>query len=343
MSVAGNQHCLKLRKRPFLGQKNKFIPFIHKNLRSTSDMNLKKSAISTAIGLAIAGSAATPLTAFATVQNFTFNGWFTMLDPDGNPLENTSILRGNAYQTALTGSMSFDTVTGAGTADIDPFEFNSKGNASAQGVQFQAIGDGMGDPNGTLVLGNMTFDWNNNVGIPISVVLDAAGFFTQGATMATPASDGSYIGGGFANNGYLSLGPVLMATTTWNVHPAPDCGLAANSTPPSGGGCMTVLPSGGLPLVADTHVNLNKAFPQTTGVYGIGGVPMWDGPFEGFNGNFDVTSLTFVNTGGTVNGGNPFPVGPYPSNAVPVPAAVWLFGSGLVGLVGVARRNSKKA
>ena len=26
-------------------------------------------------------------------------------------------------------------------------------------------------------------------------------------------------------------------------------------------------------------------------------------------------------------------------SAVPVPAAVWLFGSGLIGLVGVARRN----
>ena len=27
-------------------------------------------------------------------------------------------------------------------------------------------------------------------------------------------------------------------------------------------------------------------------------------------------------------------------SAVPVPAAVWLFGSGLLGLIGVARRNS---
>ena len=29
----------------------------------------------------------------------------------------------------------------------------------------------------------------------------------------------------------------------------------------------------------------------------------------------------------------------YTPNAVPVPAAVWLFGSGLLGLVGIARRG----
>lgn len=302
-------------------------------------MNLKKTAISTAIGLAVAGSAVAPLTASATVSNFTFEGWFTMLDPDGNPLANTSLpARGNQFQTPLTGTMSFDDATGAGTATMDPFDFFSKGPATAQAITMQAIGDGMGDPNGTLVLGNMTFDWAGNNGIPVSIVLDASGFFTNGATMATPASDGSFVGGSI---GYLGLGPVLMATTTWNVHNSPECGLAGNKTTPAGGGCMTVQPSGGLPLVADTALNVNKSY--SSNVYGIGGVPMWDGPFTGFNANFDITSVTFVNTGGTINGGNPFPVGPYPSNAVPVPAAVWLFGSGLLGLVGVARRNSKKA
>jgi hypothetical protein len=29
--------------------------------------------------------------------------------------------------------------------------------------------------------------------------------------------------------------------------------------------------------------------------------------------------------------------------AVPVPAAVWLFGSGLLGLIGVARRKARAA
>ena len=46
------------------------------------------------------------------------------------------------------------------------------------------------------------------------------------------------------------------------------------------------------------------------------GIAMIDGAFPGFSANFDFTTA-----------------------AVPVPAAVWLFGSGLLGLVGVARRK----
>ena len=47
---------------------------------------------------------------------------------------------------------------------------------------------------------------------------------------------------------------------------------------------------------------------------------MENGPFGGFNAAFNLTAPGLV-------------------SAVPVPAAVWLFGSGLLGLVGVARRR----
>ena len=45
---------------------------------------------------------------------------------------------------------------------------------------------------------------------------------------------------------------------------------------------------------------------------------MVDGPFTGFNANFNIRPEV---------------------SAVPVPAAAWLFGSGLIGLVGLARRK----
>jgi hypothetical protein len=60
---------------------------------------------------------------------------------------------------------------------------------------------------------------------------------------------------------------------------------------------------------------------------GIMGIPMpGGGPFPGFNANFSA-NLT---------------ASPNPTTApIPVPAAVWLFGSGLLGLVGIARRKKK--
>jgi hypothetical protein len=55
---------------------------------------------------------------------------------------------------------------------------------------------------------------------------------------------------------------------------------------------------------------------------GCGGSPIQAGLFPGFNAHFDITSLHVTSI-----------------SAVPVPAAVWLFGSGLLGLIGVARRR----
>ena len=70
--------------------------------------------------------------------------------------------------------------------------------------------------------------------------------------------------------------------------------------------------------------------------------------------NYDIPVLAIIdcgagNPGDTCTGvGTPMQIGPFPGqapafngvvSAVPVPAAVWLFGSGLLGLVGVARRR----
>jgi len=57
---------------------------------------------------------------------------------------------------------------------------------------------------------------------------------------------------------------------------------------------------------------------------GLMGIPMpGGGPFPGFNANFNAN------------------LSPTPETVVPVPAAVWLFGSGLMGLAAVARRKKK--
>lgn len=59
---------------------------------------------------------------------------------------------------------------------------------------------------------------------------------------------------------------------------------------------------------------------------GVMGIPMAaNGPFAGFNANFNAIMT-----------GTPDEVA-----VIPIPAAVWLFGSGLLGLVGIARRKKK--
>jgi len=65
---------------------------------------------------------------------------------------------------------------------------------------------------------------------------------------------------------------------------------------------------------------------QTTLDIGIGAFGDWQ---SGTNPAFSITNVTYA--GATVN-----------VNPVPVPAAVWLFGSGLIGMVGIARRRKSQ-
>ena len=266
-------------------------------------MNLKKTFLSTAVSAVLAGAIAAP--AQADVIDMDYVGLFTMLDPGGTQLQNTSYpyygdtTWGYGLRTQISGTMSFDTATGAGSGTVQPFEFFNGGQAVASGVNFQSIGGG-------LMLGAMTFSWNGS-DISTQIVLDGSGLFAAlgggippvGATLdqayctasgacALPASDG-------IKKGNYPIGPVPIATSTFNT-----VGQA---------GFGTTL--GMLSLGTDD---------------GIGGSPMDNGPFSGYNANFDMTSVT---------------VTAVTAPPIPVPAAVWLFGSGLIGLVGVARRRKK--
>ena len=68
-------------------------------------------------------------------------------------------------------------------------------------------------------------------------------------------------------------------------------------------------------VTGDSYLSTDVTATNPAGPDGIRGLSMIDGAFVGFNANFDFVA------------------------PVPVPAAVWLFGSGLLGLVGVARRR----
>jgi len=264
-------------------------------------MNMKKTAIAAAIAVTIGA----PAVSSAASMTATWSGLFTLVNPSGVIGVNLDEATSGPYygnRTPVSGTLSFDLSTGSGSGTVAPFSFFGGGVAIATTISFQAIGNGFGGP-GSLVLGNMGFNWSGSNGIPVSIVLDAAGFFAAGGDGyttsenitggATPATDG-YL---FGTKVYtLPVGPSPMATTTWNTTSIdPPLALGDN-------------PSGTLPLTNDT----------------IGGSPMGAGPFPGWNANFDITTAHVTS---------------FDPGVIPVPAAVWLFGSGLLGLVGVARRR----
>jgi hypothetical protein len=66
-----------------------------------------------------------------------------------------------------------------------------------------------------------------------------------------------------------------------------------------------------------------------------------------FNFNYeDIDALRFVSFGGTNaglgGGGVQFAMDDFTFSAVPIPPSVWLFGSGLLGLIGMTRKKASK-
>ena len=268
-------------------------------------MNLKKTALTTAMS-AVIGFTATG--ASADVYNLSFEGAFTLLDPGSGVVINGDAPAGPYYgrRTPINGTMSFDTATFTGSADFVPFSFFGSGTATASDISFAAIGDGAGGP-GPLVLANMGFTWNNTNGIPVSIVLDGSGFFGALGGGLTTGDTVSGVGSLAATEDYLFSFGKFSYTLPFGPSPMVTTTFNTATIPGSGLGSTV---SGTLPLSDD----------------GIGGSPMVAGPFPGFNANFDITSIHVDNID---------------TGVIPVPAAVWLFGSGLLGLVGVARRRKK--
>lgn len=308
---------------------------------------MKSSFKKTAIASVIAGTFATAAipAAEANVVNVSWSGAFTMLNPAGGPVPNSGSDYASGYsgnggpgygpattngwygnRTPVSGTMSFDTSSGAGVATVNSFYFfgDTPGTgpntsvANALGVSFQVI-----DSVGTMV-GGMLFSWNGG-GHAVSIVLDASGMFGAiGAAIgAGPTSTISGVGALPASNG-MNFG-TLKTPVFLPMGPAP----AATKTLNTGAGCdgATLATQVNAYTISTNFASLGAC---TTGMVddGIGGDPMTSAAFSAFNANFDILSVHFDS------------FVPTPS-AVPVPAAVWLFGSGLLGLVGIARRKKK--
>lgn len=244
-------------------------------------------------------------TASAAIYEFHFTGQYTLVDPTGN----------NMDRQAIESTLTYDDSTGEGfTGSLSIANFDTFGaTASIYDISLQRYNDT------NLIVGNMLADWNTNTGIPLSMVWDATGLFNaidyglQSGDVISGTNlrrDGTVIADVNSAtpasdsldpvyNGLYHQGPAPLAMTTLNT--------AMLCTP--GVDCIGNALSGGGPFIDD----------------GIAGSPMIDGPFQGLSVNFDIgsgNSLTVTSV-----------------SEVPVPAAIWLFGSGLIGLAGIARRK----
>jgi len=305
----------------------------------------------TAMVAAVAGTLAiTAPSAQANVLNFSWTGAFTFLNQAGTPIQNTGsdyatghyadgsggsgsfgspTTHGwNGYRTPISGTLSFDTSSGASVGTITPFQFfgDTPGSgpgttvARLQNISFQSI-----DTLGTMV-GTLLFSWNGAADY-VSIVLDGSGLFANLAAMMAggPTASLSGVGALPATNGYnfgspifpisLPLGPSPVATKTLNNGIESGFPTACDGQPiATQVNAYTIV---GVPAVIDAC---------TTGMVddGIGGDPMTSIRYGSYNMNLDVTSVHVD------------------SVVVPIPAAVWLFGSGLLGLIGLSRHKKKK-
>jgi len=261
-----------------------------------------KNAYKAFIFTALLSSALVTTPATATVFEFHFTGQYTLLDATGIYMDRKPI----------SSTLTYDDSSGTGfSAALTIANFVTFGyTATIYDITLQHV-------SGTnLIVGNMLADWNINVGIPASMVWDASGLLNaidlglqagdviSGTNLKRGGTIIADVGSAIpASDGAagpgLNQGPAPLAVTTLNTSTLCIPGID----------CIGNALSGGMPFTDD----------------GIGGSPMVDAPFPGINVNFDIgsgNSLTVLSV-----------------SSVPVPAAVWLFTSGIIGLIGLARRK----
>ncbi len=267
-------------------------------------MGYKKTAIATALTASLGlGSMATAEAAFISAV---WEGLFTFLTPTGAAHQNTSY----PYYGDTTWNYGLRTQI-SGT-----FSFSTSTNSISVTVNpfnFWDFGASLHDitlqsigdgfgGNGALMVGSMLFDWATTQNMSIGIVLDATGF--------------------------LSAGIYGTSQTISSVGALPASNAVAKNTIPIGPAPMAT-------TAWDTNFNINPscaAIDSCLVVSGdtIGGDPMDNSTFAGYSANMDITSIHFDS------------VVYIPPPPVPVSAAAWLFGSGLIGLANVARRRKQR-
>jgi len=277
-------------------------------------------------------SAATALILSASANaasiEFHFTGRLTVVTNDGSEIvtdnQSAGVFDPYGLQTPISSTFTYDTDTGYGQAQdfLAPFDFLIPGGTSVYDMSMQRI------EGSNLMLGNMLINWAGSDGIPVSMIWDASGLLgaidlAPGGLQANDVVSGTNL----LRNGQLigDVGSAIPATDGLvhneyivNQGPAPLAMTTLDTSP-------TCFPDRSGNYWEDNCLFVNPSADGILGDDGIAGSALIDGPFPGFNINIDLgsgNSLTVVSV-----------------SSVPVPGAVWLFSSGLISLVGFARRQ----
>jgi hypothetical protein len=301
---------------------------------------MNQSHRKTALAAAVAGLFGASGQAEAQVLNFSWTGAFTLLSIAGAPIVNSPTdwaagyyaIPGPAHgsttafgwygnRTPVSGTMSFDTSTGASVGTLTPFSFfadSTERVAQAISMTFQTA-----DTIGTLI-GTMLFSWGGGAH-PFSMVLDASGLLANLPVMIASGATSTVSGVGAlpASNG-LDFDASAKGVKTFPLGPSPIATMTTNTNPVCAGvaiAASTTSPFVGITSIA-TLPAYTTCFPTSNDT--IGGSPVPSGSLAGFNPNFDVTSISLVQV---------------TPSSVPIPSAAWLFGSGLAVLATLRRRS----
>jgi len=191
-----------------------------------------------------------------------------------------------------------------GSSSIDPF---GEGNTATYGQTFTVIGS--------------------------DTQLDSFSFFLNDFSDVDFVDFQAYV---MEWDGFKATGPILFQSSS----------MSTTNNGGSGGFEQIIVTTGGLNLITGTkYVTFFNASNQFDGIkstasWGVirNSTAYADGEFVYDNNGNDfslLTSYTWDNTSSYYDAVFTMSL----SSPVPIPAAVWLFGSGLLGLIGMARRN----
>lgn len=252
-----------------------------------------------------------PVTAHPSSLTFSFTGNLVVTDPYGSVVLNEVDGVMQSY-TPISATLTYDTTSGIGSSDLQivmPDFFGYP--ATFHDMTLTDLG-------GNLIEGNVLLDWAPPPGpggndMDLHILWDATGFFTAidfGLEVGDILSgsklyrDGIAFGGN--GDGHGDPEEELIDPNTSSFVDL------MSATPYSDSFPDNTLDEGPAPLAA---------------IFGTNGVSGSGTSADGFKGYFNIGSGMSMQYLGSE------------ASVVPVPATVWLFGSGLLGLIGMSKRK----